>query len=177
MTAANFPASFADTEQWEGWHQFSDDRYDPGGATWCGLTQRAYDAWRRSKGLPTQGVRRAGDDEIRAIFHDEYWVKVRGDDCPGGVDLLMWDIGVNMGPPVATRFLQQALGVKADGVFGLETLGKLQGVNDRAALIKAICARRFSFWHALSTWWRFGKGWIRRGNDIEARALKMLAAP
>jgi lysozyme family protein len=42
--------------------------------------------------------------------------------------------------------------------------------------IKAICARRFSFWHALSTWWRFGKGWMACGNDIEARALK-IAAP
>jgi lysozyme family protein len=189
MTAANFPLDFADTERWEGWHTYSDDRYDPGGATWSGLTQRAYDAWRRSQGKPTQGVGHASDDELRAIFHDEYWAKVRGDDCPAGVDLLMFDIAVNMGPVVATRFLQQALGVAVDGWFGLETLGRLKAVDspskdgrsserpmDRASLIKAICARRFSFWHALSTWWRFGKGWMARGNDIEARALKLAAA-
>lgn len=88
----------------------------------------------------------------------------------------MYDIAINMGPVVATRFLQQALGVVADGWFGLETLDKLQRVNEPAALIKAICAKRFSFWHALSTWWRFGKGWMARGNDIEARALKMAPA-
>lgn len=175
MTAANWPAAFAATEQWEGWHQFSDDRYDPGGATWCGLTQRAYNGWRSSKGLPAQGVRRASDDEIRTIFHDEYWAKARGDDCFAGLDLLMFDIAINMGPIAATRFLQEALGVAPDGWFGLETLGKLRATNDRASLIQAICAKRFSFWHALSTWWRFGKGWMRRGNDIEARALKMAA--
>jgi lysozyme family protein len=189
VTAANFPLDFADTERWEGWHTYSDDRYDPGGATWCGLTQRAYDAWRRLKGLPTRGVRQATDDEIRTIFRDEYWGPVRGDDCPAGVDLLMFDIAINMGPVVAIRFLQQALVVKVDGMFGLETLGKLKGVDspsgdgrsserpmDRSALIQAICARRFSFWHALTTWWRFGKGWMARGNDIEARALKLAAS-
>lgn len=176
MTTANWAPSFADTERWEGWHRFSDDRYDPGGATWCGLTQRAYDGWRRARGEAPQGVAHASDGEIRAIFHDEYWAKVRGDDCQPGVDLLMYDIAINMGPVVATRFLQQALGVVADGWFGLETLDKLQRVNEPAALIKAICAKRFSFWHALSTWWRFGKGWMARGNDIEARALKMAPA-
>ena len=176
MTASNFAACFAVTERWEGWHQFSNDRNDPGGATWCGLTQRSYDAWRRLKGLPGQSVRRASDDEIGQIFRSEYWTQARCDDLFPGLDLVQFDIAINEGASQATKDLQRALGVTADGVFGLETLGAVQKVTDRAALIKAVCARRMSFWRSLKTWVYFGKGWSARGTDVETRALAMLKA-
>ncbi len=67
--------------------------------------------------------------------------------------------------------------MRVDSVFGLETLCKLQGVNNRAALIKATCSGRFSLCHVLSTWWWcFGKGWVACGNDSEAEPLKLATA-
>ena len=175
MTAGNFATCFADTEAFEGWHLFSNDPVDPGGATYSGVTQREYNSWRAQQGLPPQGVRKMSDDECRAIYKTQYWDAVRGDDVFAGLDLFLYDVGVNSGPPKAVRFLQQALRVGVDGQFGLETMGALRGVNDRAGLIRTLCTMRLSFWHSLVTWWRFGRGWSSRGAGIEAEALAMLA--
>lgn len=145
MSSANFDSCFASTETWEGWHKFSDAPGDPGGSTWCGLTWRAYDAWRKSKGLATQFVRRASDDEIKQIFHDEYWAVARCDDCFDGLDLMQFDIAINMGPVTANKMLQRSLGVAADGQFGLETLAALQKVTqtqDKKSLIQKVANKR-----------------------------------
>ena len=177
MTASNFPACFLETEGWEGWHKTSADPYDPGGLTYCGLTDRAYQAWRTKHGLKMQHVVSATDDEIKQIFREEYWGQARCDDCYDGLDLLQFDIAINMGPGVANKMLQRALGVTADGVFGLETLARLQRVTvplAKKTLIQRIAAQRMSFWRSLKTWWRFGKGWSARGNDIEDKALAMV---
>ena len=169
-----FALCFPITEQYEGWHQFSNDPYDPGGATWCGMTQRAYDAYRRQIGEPLQSVRRASDVEIANCFRVNYWNAVRGDQLPGGIDLIIYDCAINNGPPRAIKFLQQALGVQVDGWLGLETFGALQKCTDLAGLIDKIEVNRMSFWHMLTTWWRFGLGWTRRGVGVAADAKKMI---
>ena len=168
-----FSICFPITEAWEGWHRFSNDPYDPGGATWCGMTQRAYNTYRRQKDLPPQGVRNATDDEIRDCFRINYWDAVRGDDLPSGLDLIVYDIAINMGPIVAIKFLQQALKVGVDGQFGLETLGAVQLCRDIPALILTISAHRRSFWHALKTFWRYGHGWLNRDSSIDKQAIAM----
>lgn len=173
----DFVIGFADTEQYEGWHQFSNDPVDPGGATYSGVTQNAYNSYRlHVEKLFIQDVQRMSDDECRAIYKTQYWDSVRGDEVWAGMDILLYDISVNSGPVRSIKFLQQALGVSVDGQFGLETMGALRAVNDRKALIQKICAARMSFWHSLTTWWRFGKGWTNRGVGYEAKALALLAA-
>lgn len=175
MAADNFVECFTDTEVYEGWHQFSNDKFDPGGATYDGVTQRVYSGYRLMKKLSPRSVRAMTDGECREIFKAQYWDAVRGDDLFKGLDLLIYDIAVNMGQVTAIRFLQQALHVPVDGHFGMGTMLSLRGVNDRAALINKIAAARMSKWHALKTWWRFGKGWGNRGKGIQAKALAMAA--
>lgn len=175
MTAANFVPCFLTTEQYEGWRVYTDDPYDPGGATYSGVTQRAFNGWLRMMGLPPREVRFAKDEELETIGNHQYWQPVRGDFLFAGLDLVLFDIAFNSGPITAIKFLQQALGVAVDGQFGLETIGALAKVNDRAALIHTICARRQSFWHSLKTYWRFGRGWSARGVGIETKAIVMLA--
>jgi lysozyme family protein len=171
---ANFAACFNVTIQLEGWHQFSDDRFDPGGATYSGVTQAVYSAWCRKNGRPIQSVRRMTDDDCRAIYRVQYWDHVRGDDLPAGVDAMLFDDAVNSGPVEAVRILQQALSVPIDGMFGLRTFDALLAVKDRAALINQLAALRLSFWRRLRTWWRFGRGWTRRDHIVDVAALKML---
>lgn len=174
MTAANYPACLAVTLSYEG--GYSNQIGDPGKQTDFGITQAVYDGWRRSQGFFLRPVRQIQVPEYQAIYKAQYWDAVRGDDLFAGLDLCLFDIAVNSGPLTAIKFLQQELGVAVDGHFGLLTLGALQKRNDRAAIIEAICTRRLSFWHALSTWWRFGKGWSARGAGIEAKALKMMTS-
>lgn len=173
----DFTIGFADTELYEGWHQFSNDPNDPGGATYSGVTQREYTAWRlHIAGLPNAYVRAMTDVECKSIYKTQYWDAVRGDEVWAGMDILLYDIAVNSGSVRSIKFLQQALGITVDGQFGLQTLGALNSIQDRKALIQKICAARMSFWHSLTTWWRFGKGWSARGVGYEAKALALLAA-
>lgn len=173
---ANFDACFAETELWEGWHEFSNNPHDPGGATYSGVTQRAYDGYRNLKKLPIQSVRRMADDECKDIYRTQYWAAARGADLPAGLDLCQYDEAVNSGPLEAAKLLQQALGVNADGMIGLETMNALHNAvlgGNGVALIKRVCAARLSFWHRLKTWVYFGVGWNRRDVGIEAKALEM----
>lgn len=169
----NWPKAFSKTETFEGWHLFSNDPADPGGATYDGVTQKTYDAWRRLQKLPTRSVHLMTDAECSAIMEGQFWTPAHCGELWAGLDVLAYDISVNCGPSRAIRMVQQAVGVKADGVFGLHTRDAVRSVNDQQALLKKIATIRLSFWHRLTTWWRFGKGWSSRGEGSLAFALEV----
>src|SRR5690554_3243462 len=89
---------------------------DPGGATNKGITQRVYDAWRTSRGRHPRSVAAIRDEEVRAIYREQYWDAVRGDDLPAGIDYCTFDAAVNSGPAQAARWLQRAVGAAPDGI-------------------------------------------------------------
>lgn len=171
----NFSKCFWVTEAFEGWHKFSNNPKDPGGATYSGVTQRVWDAYCKLMGKPYSSVKAMPDTACLDIYQRQYWDVIQGDKLPLGVDLVVYDAGVNSGNVQAIKFLQRAIGVKADGHIGLVTLHALAGVNDHAALIKSITNLRLSFWHRLRTWAVFQKGWTARGRGVEATALTMLS--
>lgn len=154
---------------------FVNDPADSGGATNFGITQRVYDAYRRTLKSSTQSVRYIQAAEYMDIYHAQYWDAIRGDQLYAGLDLMMIDDAINSGPVKAIKDLQRALGVAADGQFGLHTLDALSGVKDKAGLIRSIYAIRVSFWRSLSNFWRFGAGWLNRGSIDVTDALAMLA--
>lgn len=175
MAALNFDACMAQVARWEGWRQFSNDPHDPGGATYSGVTQRAYDGWRRSKGLFLASVAKAPDDEIKAIYRTQYWDVLRCDDLPKGLDCIVFSTGVNMGTGQAAKFLQRALQVTADGQIGLETLNAVHKSGSAKYLIQSVASQRLAFWRRLKQWIYFGKGWKNRGDDDDRIALAMAA--
>ena len=146
---------------------------DPGGRTNEGVIQRVYDGWRRRKGLPLRSVYEMEAAERDDIYRNQYWVAVRGDELPGGVDLAVYDGAVNSGPAQATKWLQRALGVAADGHIGEATLRALDECTDIDALIVAICARRLAFMQALRTWPTFGSGWAKRVAAVQRASLQL----
>lgn len=165
---ARFRACLAQTLKWEG--GYSNDKYDPGGATMHGIIQREYDAFRARKSLPKQSVRLISQAEEHEIYQHSYWDEVRADELPKGVDLAVFDYGVNSGPLRAVKAMQRALGVSATGNIGQVTLDALSAV-DPDELVEAIMKQRRGFLKALKTFWRFGKGWMRRCDGIEQQAL------
>lgn len=172
-----FPACCAETLRWEG--GYSNDPYDPGGATMKGVIQRVYDGYRRGKGQPTQAVRMISDAEVLDIYRRNYWDAVRGDELPAGVDMALYDYGVNSGPAQAVRSLQRVLRMNnVDGHLGAATLAAIQN-RDPVTLVQELMAERRRFLRSLSTFWRFGTGWMRRCDGIERAAVGMAghAAP
>lgn len=143
-----------------------DDPQDPGGRTNMGVTQRTYNQWRKSKNLPVRDVYQMALDEWVSIMKGSFWDTVRGDEVPAGVDVVLADASVNSGPARAIKFLQQALGVAVDGVFGNGTMNALKADDDNDALIAKINAIRLRFMRQLKTWRRFGTGWTSRVNQM-----------
>jgi lysozyme family protein len=152
MTADNFEACLAETLKWEG--AYSNDADDPGGPTMKGIIQREYDAWRKKQGKGTRPVRQISEDEVRTIYRTEYWDALDCDSLPAGVDLCVFDAGVNSG------------------------VGRARQWYARAQSIDAFCDERLGFLQRLGRLWRvFGAGWARRVAGIRHKAHLMEGLP
>lgn len=150
---------------------YVDHPRDPGGATNLGITHKTLAAWRR-KPVTRADVRALTKAEAREIYDREYWDPIRGDDLPAGVDLVVFDMGVNAGPARSARMLQEIVKVTQDGVIGAQTLAAVSQ-RDPAQIIESFSARRMTYYRSLKHWSTFGKGWSRRTNETMAAALDM----
>lgn len=94
------------------------------------------------------------------IYHQEYWLPIRGEDLPFPLSFLLFDAAVNSGPPQSIKWLQKICKINDDGIFGPITFSSAQKLDpfDYPLLI----AQRGEFQASLPTWPAFGKGWARR---------------
>lgn len=148
----NFDQAFSELLEHEG--GYSDHAADPGGKTRYGITE----ATARRVGYKGD-MRELPMDLAQRIYREEYWTPMRCDDLPADVRYAAFDAAVNSGVPQAKQWLQQAAGVKADGVIGPVTLAAISttpGVKSR------MLAQRLRFMANLPTWPAFGRGWARR---------------
>ena len=144
-----------------------DDPVDPGGRTNQGVIQREYSAWRKRKGLPNRDVFLMDNDERDAIYWENYGAKVRFDELPPGIDVVIADGAINSGPSQSVKWVQRALGISPDGVLGNVTMTRIMDHPDHDKLISDILERRMAFLRALKTFWHFGKGWTSRVNQLK----------
>jgi lysozyme family protein len=146
MAKENRNAAIAETLKWEG--GYSNDAGDPGGPTNWGIT--IHDARMYWKSDATaEDVKAMPQSVAISIYQNKYW-KNSFYDCdtlPLGVDLAIFDFGVNSGPARAVKCLGKS--------------------------IDEICDYRLHFLQGLSTWNIFGHGWANRVAGIRRRALQM----
>ena len=169
---SNFDAALAAVLQHEG--GFVNHPQDPGGATNRGITQATYDLWRVDHQLPKASVKTITPAEVMAIYKKRYWDAVQGDKLPSGLDYCLFDFAVNSGASRAARYLQEAIGVTADGKIGPNTLDAIEAVPTQA-LIQAVCNMRLAFLKRQPTFATFGKGWSKRVQDVRVKAKGMCA--
>lgn len=172
MVASNFSASLALTLEFEG--GYSDHPADPGGATKYGITRAVLADW-RGRAVSKADVQAMTRSEAEAIYRRNYWDGVGGDELPGGVDAVVFDYAVNSGPDRASRALQSAVGVVADGIVGMDTVNAACA-DDPARLVRAICQQRRGFLGRLKIFPVFGRGWLRRVERLEQFALALAKA-
>jgi len=144
-----------------------DDPIDPGGRTNQGVTQRVYAAWRRKKGLVARDVFLMENSERDDIYFTNYFDKVRFDELPPGIDVVVVDGAINSGPGQSIKWVQRALGITADGVLGDVTMERILSHDNHDALIAGIVERRMAFLRALKTFYHFGKGWTSRVTQLK----------
>jgi lysozyme family protein len=144
-----------------------DDPIDPGGRTNQGVIQRVFSAWLRKNGKPNRDVFTMTNDERDAIYWENYGSKIRFNELPPGVDIVVGDGAINSGPSQSVKWLQRALGLSADGVLGDVTLQRVLEFPDHDVLIARIIEKRDAFLRALKTFYHFGKGWISRITQLK----------
>ncbi len=94
------------------------------------------------------------------IYKQKYWKTdyYNCDTLADGVDLAVFDFGVNSGPSRAFAALKASVGGPV-----VDTIDK-------------ICAYRMNFLRQIGTWSHFGVGWTRRVTGIQGAAHRMAAA-
>ena len=166
----NFEESLAHVLKHEG--GYVDHPKDPGGATNLGCTKKVWEEWVGHE-VTKDDIKALTVADVAPLYKARYWDKCRCDDLPHGVDFAVFDLAINSGTGRASKFLQGACGVAADGAIGPATLAAVAKMNPRE-LASKICERRLEFLQALPTWETFGKGWGRRVAETEEVAFKMV---
>lgn len=153
MALGNFLRCHDVTAKWEG--GWSDHPSDPGGKTMYGITLAKFRE-HYPNGTAAQ-LRNISRKTALDIYQKDFWRPLACETLPAGVDLAVYDAGVNSGPARAKKWLVASAGGSA------------------AQTVKAICAKRLGFVQSLKIWKTFGKGWSRRIADIEAKGVAWAA--
>jgi lysozyme family protein len=141
---------------------------DPGGETKYGISKRAY---------PDVEIDKLSESDAKAIYTEDYWNRIKGDDLPLGVACAVMDYAVNSGISRASKALQLACGIDAaDGIIGPHTLNAVWVYvkdNSEEELIEQVSHLRQQFLRGLLIYETFGKGWERRVKETKEKALEM----
>ena len=170
MAAANYDKCLETILHHEG--GYVNHPKDPGGETNLGVTKRVYEEWGGTKDMKDLLV-----EDVAPIYRKNYWDKLKGDDLPSGLDLCVFDFGVNAGPGRAAKYLQTMIGTVADGGIGPNTLKKVDEYVEKHGLevtIRDYQNRRQGYYESLSTFETFGRGWTRRVDETTELALSMV---
>ena len=132
---------------------FSDD---PGGATMYGVTIKVA----RANGYegPMQDLPL---DFAKSVYRKQYWDACQCDQMPDAIRYPLFDAAVNSGSGQAIKWLQSAVGVKADGVIGNMTR---HAINMSAPMVvrQQMIGKRLAFMTRLDNWSANARGWSRR---------------
>ena len=151
---------------------YADHPDDPGGATNMGITHKTLSGWR---GVPVtrEDVRNLTREEAGEIYRANYWNALSCDALSPGVDLIVFDFGVNAGVSRAAKLLQKIVHVEQDGQVGPITVGASKSI-DPEHIITAFSEGRMEHYRSLKHWNTFKNGWTRRTNETREAAVAML---
>ncbi|MBC7823059.1 MAG: peptidoglycan-binding protein [Candidatus Parcubacteria bacterium] len=152
---------------WEGGYVNHPD--DPGGATNKGVTQDTYNTYRINNRLSTRRVDLITDAEVHDIYLSMYWKPSQANIMVLPLAIAHFDTAVNFGVGGAIEFLQEALEISADGIFGPGTQAALLANNNAQTAQKIVRGRiyyRNQRVNSNPTQEVFLTGWLNRDNDL-----------
>lgn len=160
---------------------FTNDERDPGnklpdgrkGCTMLGCTQANWEA-HIGKKVTQDDMKALDKNDVKPLYKKNYWDAVCGDQLPAGTDYAAFDFAINAGPRAAVKLLQKAVGAVADGAMGPATMRAINSVSPLDLLPKFSKAKE-DFYKSLPTFAVYGKGWLKRVADVEAKASTMVA--
>ncbi len=103
---------------------FADKADDKGGPTNKGITKAILTRY-RGKEATTDDVKTLGDNEIAAIYRAFFWGPLNISSLSQPIATAIFDTAVNQGQSAAIKLAQEALGIRADGIMGGNTVSAL----------------------------------------------------
>ena len=73
-------------------------------------------------------------EDVAPIYRKNYWDRMKCDDLPRGLDLCVFDFGVNAGTGRSAKYLQRMIGTTVDGGIGPNTLRAVANYVDEVGL-------------------------------------------
>jgi lysozyme family protein len=153
---------------------YADNPADPGGPTNYGITLATLRAYEGDPNLTAEDVKKLTPAVAREIYRTAYWNRMQCGALPAGLDLEVFDFGVNSGPAESVKTLQRLVGVTQDGSVGPITLAAVRQFNV-GDLIGRFAQARLAFYQSLNMP-EFEQGWATRVAQIQTAATKMLDA-
>ena len=151
------------------------DPNNPGAATQFGISLGVLKDWRKDQNLTAEDVGKLRPEEAREIYRTRYWNVLRCDDLPAGVDLVVFDFGVDTDPGRSAKMLQQVVGAAADGSIGDATIAAANAASPRD-VVRDMSNRRLEYYRDLPNAASFIRNWTNRANAVEKSALDMISA-
>jgi hypothetical protein len=131
----------------------SDHSADRGGVTNYGVTQKRYNMWLVSRGLPIASVKKISPAEVESIYY-EYWIEIKGYKLPLKAAVAVFDMAINSGSERANRYWKMT-GKNLKNFFSLrEKYYQSLVANDPSQRV-------------------FLKGWLNRLKHLEESLSKL----
>jgi hypothetical protein len=143
---------------------------DPGGGSNFGITGLTLADW-LGHPVTVEDIRNLSKSTAAEIYRSNYWNPMCCNELPDGVNLMLFDFGVNAGPRVAVKAMQEAVGVTADGSVGPLTVAAVNELPPQR-LISAIAERRLQFYRTLGNN-PDETSWTKRTEQVEQAAMLM----
>ena len=161
---------------------FTEDPYDPGGPTNLGITLADLASYRglsvnsETTAQLKSAVQALTPSDVAPIYRTRYWQPCQAPALPPPLALFHFDTAVNHGLGAAARMLQQSLSVGIDGEIGPQTLAAANA-HDPLTTLTAYADIRRARYRAIPTFWRFGRGWLKRVDATYAAAQALITEP
>jgi lysozyme family protein len=143
---------------------YVNDRDDPGGETKFGISKRSY---------PHLDIKSLTRKQAAEIYERDFYNKVRGDDLPVWLALMVTDFSVNAGIGTAVKTLQRVVGETDDGIIGKKTIAACKSKPSRT-LRQEYTESREAYYDALAArrpaMKKFLNGWKMRTKDCDSLA-------
>jgi lysozyme family protein len=151
---------FPFTMKWEGGGKLHNIEGDSGGWTIYGI------AWNYNKQYfkDFEDFKNITEEHAAMFAFANYYLSLSPTYLKSNVKLLAFDIAYNMGIGKAKQYIQECVGVTADGIIGNKTRANMHKITP-----DCLQNKRVAYYNALNKqtkFQKFYKGWINRANDI-----------
>ncbi|MEM2159510.1 MAG: glycosyl hydrolase 108 family protein [Candidatus Nitrosotenuis sp.] len=139
---------------------YVNDSADKGGETKFGVAKNSH---------PSVNIKRMTLKDAMSIYEKGYWEAGHADELSDKLGVLHFDSCVNHGISRGIKMLQEALGTRADGVFGKNTLSAIQTIDEDKAIENYLNIRTRYFNNLAlrdPSQNRFLNGWLARVESI-----------